>query len=209
MEGIDEFVELQGSDKTVRSANAATQGFRRNFSHPGCAEVWRSEGDASRGSGATENNDSDSKVTDCWWPRKVPVRAYHPLHLLRTKPHCCGTNPVPDAPVMLQPLKIKLFLLLHVHSHCFIATSQNLFISSSLSNTTLTLSILFYHCKVHLSIAIINIWEYIFKLKSSKLLLQFSTTYILLFCRYNLYHRICNYKTCFRVFGTTIWCIKY
>ena len=169
----------------------------------------RTEGEAPRGSEATENNDSDSKVAGCWWPRKVPVWAYHPLHLLRTKPHCRGTKPVPDAPVTLQPLKIKLFLLLHVQSHCFIATSQNLFISSSLSNTTLTLSILFHHCTVHLSIAIINIWEYIFKLRSSKLLLQFSTTYILLFCGYNLYHRICNYKTCFRVFGTKIWYIKY
>ena len=112
----------------------------------------------------------------------MPIRAYHPLHLLRTKPHCCGIDPVPHAPVMLEPLKIKLFLHLHVHSHCFIATSQNLFISSSLSNTTLTLSILFHHCTVLLSIATINIWEYIFKLRSSKLLLQFSTTYILLFC---------------------------
>ena len=141
----------------MRSANAATQGFRRNFLRPSCAEVRRSEGNAPRGSGATENNDSDNKVAGNWWPCKVPVRAYHPLHLLRTKPHSCGTNPVPDAPVTLQPLKIKLFLLLHIHSHCFIATSQNLFFSSSLSNTTLTLSILFHHCTVHLSIAIINI----------------------------------------------------
>ena len=143
--------------------------------------MQRIEGEAPRGSGAIENNNSDSKVAGCWWPCKVPVRAYHPLHLLRTKPHCRGTEPIPDAPVTLQPLKIKLFLLLHVQSHCFIATSQNLFISSSLSNTTLTLSILFHHCMVHLSIAIINIWEYIFKLRSYKLLLQFSTTYILLF----------------------------
>ena len=193
----------------MRSANAATQGLWRNFSRPGYAEVRRSEGDAPRGTGAIENNDSDSKVAGCWWPRKVPIQAYHPLHLLWTKPHCCGTDPVPDAPVTLQPLKIKLFLLLHIHSHCFIATSQNLFISSSLSNTTLTLSILFHHCTVHLYIAIIDIWEYIFKLRSSKLLLQFSTTYILLFCGYNLYHNICNYKTCFRVFGTTISYIKY
>ena len=169
----------------------------------------RTEGEAPQGSGAIENNDSDSKVGGCWWPRKVPVRAYHPLHLLQTKPHYRGTEPIPDAPDTLQPLEIKLFLLLHVQSHCFIATSQNLFISSSLSNTTLTLSILFHHCTVHLSIAIINIWEYIFKLKSYKLLLQFSTTYILLFCGYNLYHRICNYKTCFRVFGTKIWYIKH
>ena len=139
----------------------------------------------------------------------MPVRAYHPLDLLRTKPHCCSTDPVPHTPVTLEPLRIKLFLLLHVHSHCFIATSQNLFISSSLSNTTLTLSILFHHCTVHLSIAIMNIWEYIFKLRSSKLLLQFSTTYILLFCKYTLYHKICIYKTCFRVFDTTIWYIKY
>ena len=139
----------------------------------------------------------------------MPVRAYHLLHLLQTKPHYSGTEPVPDAPVMLQPLKIKLFLLQHVQSHRFIATFQNLFISSSLSNTTLTLSILFHHRTVHLSIAIINIWEYIFKLRSYKLLLQFSTTYILLFCGYNLYHRICNYKTYFRVFGTKIWYIKY
>ena len=139
----------------------------------------------------------------------MPVRAYHPLHLFQTKPHCRDTKPVPDAPVTLQPLKIKLFLLLHVQIHCFIVTSQNLFISSSLSNTTLTLSILFHHCTVHLSIAIINIWEYIFKLRIYKLLLQFSTTYIFLFCAYTLYHRICNYKTYFRVFGTTIWYIKY
>ena len=97
------------------------------------------------------------------------VRAYHPLHLLRTKPHCCGTDPVLHALVTLEPLQIKLFLLLHVHSHCFIATSQNLFISSSLSNTTLTLSILFQHCTVHLSIATINIWEYLFKFRSSKI----------------------------------------
>ena len=31
VEGIDDFVELQGSDETVHSANAATQGFRLNF----------------------------------------------------------------------------------------------------------------------------------------------------------------------------------
>ena len=67
------------------------------------------------------------------------------LHLLRSKPHCCGTDPVPHAPVKLEPVNIKLFSLLHVHSHCFITTSQNLFLSSSLSNTTLTLSILFHH----------------------------------------------------------------
>ena len=139
----------------------------------------------------------------------MPVRAYHPPHLLQAKPHYCGTDPVPHAPVTLQPLKIKLFLLLHVHNHYFIATSQNLFISSSLSNTTLTFSILCHHCTIHLSIAIINISEYISKLRSSKLLLQFSTTYILLFCGYNLYHNICNYKTCFRVFGTTISYITY
>ena len=160
----------------MRFANVATQGFCRNFSRLGSAEERRTAGDAPQGSRATENNDSESKVGGSWWPRKVLVRAYHPLHLLRTKAHYCGTDPIPHAPVMLQPLKIKLFLLLHVHSHCFIATSQNLFISSSLSNTTLTLSILFHHCTVHLSIATINIWEYIFKLRSSKLLLQFSTT---------------------------------
>ena len=209
MEGIHDFVELQGSDETVRSANAATQGFRRNFSRLGSAEERRTVGDATRGSTATENNDSESKVDGSWWPPSVPVRAYHPLHLLWTKPHYCGTDPVPDALVTLEPLKIKLFLLLHVHSHYFIATSQNLFISSSLSNTTLTLSILFQHCMVHLSIATINIWEYLFKLRSSKLLLQFSTTYLLLFFAYTLYHKICFYKTCFRVFGTTIWYIKY
>ena len=171
--------------------------------------MQRTEGEAPRGSGATKNNDSDSKVAGYWCPRKVPVQAYHALHLLQTKSHCRGTEPVPDASVTLQPLKIKLVLLQHVQSHCFIATSQNLFFSSSLSNMTLTLSILFHHCTVHLSIAIINIWEYIFKLRSYQLLLQFSTTYILLFCGYNLYHRICNYKTCFRVFGTKIWYIKY
>ena len=85
----------------------------------------RTEGEAPLGSEATENNDSHSKVAGCWWPRKVPVRAYHPLHLLRTKPHCLGTKPVPDGPVTLKPLKIKLFLLQHVQSHCFIANSQN------------------------------------------------------------------------------------
>ena len=209
MEGIHDFVELQGSDEIVRSANAATQGFRRNFSRPGSVKERRTAGDAPQGSTATENNDSESKVDSSWWPPSVPVRAYHPPHLLQAKPHCCSTDPIPHAPVMLEPLKIKLFLLLHVHSHCFIATSQNLFISSSLSNTTLTLSILFQHCTVHLSIATINIWEYLFKLKSSKLLLQFSTTYLLLFCAYTLYHKICFYKTYFRVFGTTIWYIKY
>ena len=202
MEGIHDFVELQGSDKTLRSTNAATQGFCRNFSRPGFAKERRTAGDAPRGSTATENNDSESKVGGSWWPRKVLVRAYHPLHLFWTKPHCCGTDPIPHAPVTLEPLQIKLFLLLHVHSHCFIATSQNLFI-------LLTLSILFQHCTVHLSITTINIWEYLFKFRSSKLLLRFSTTYLLLFCAYTLYHKICFYKTCFRVFGTTIWYIKY
>ena len=32
VEAIHDFVELQGSDDTVRSTNAATQGFRHNFS---------------------------------------------------------------------------------------------------------------------------------------------------------------------------------
>ena len=209
MEGILDFVEVQGNDKTLRSANVATQGFRRNFSRPGSAEERRTAGDAPQGSTRTGNNDSESKVDGPWWSRKLLVRAYHPLHLLQTKPHYCGSDPIPHAPVTLEPLQIKLFLLLHVHSHCFIGTSQNLFISSSLSNTTLTLSIFFQHCTVHLSIATINIWEYLFKFRSSKLLLQFSTTYLLLFCAYTLYHKICFYKTYFRVFGTTIWYIKY
>ena len=202
-------MELQVSDDTVRSANAATQGFRCNFSRPGSAKQCRTEGDAPRCSGATENNDDNRKVAGCWWPHSLPVRAYHPPHLLRAEPQCCGTNPVPHAPVTLQPLTIKLFLLLHVHSHYFIATSQNLFISSSLSNTTLTFSILCHHCTIHFSIAIINISECILKLQSSKLLLEFSTTRRILFWRYNLYHNICNYKTCFRVFDTTISYITY
>ena len=52
----------------MRSANAATQGFRRNFSRPGSAEEQRTAGDALRGSRATENNDSESKVGGYWWP---------------------------------------------------------------------------------------------------------------------------------------------
>ena len=68
MEGIHDFVELQGSDKTVPSANATTQVFRRNFTRSGSAEERRTAGDAPRGSRATENNDSESKVGGSWWP---------------------------------------------------------------------------------------------------------------------------------------------
>ena len=46
MEGINDFVELQGSDEIVRFANTAMQGFRCNFSCPGCDEVRGSEGKA-------------------------------------------------------------------------------------------------------------------------------------------------------------------
>ena len=68
MEGIHDFVELQGSDEIVRSANATTQGFHRNFSRSGSAKERRTAGDAPRGSRARENNDSESKVGGCWWP---------------------------------------------------------------------------------------------------------------------------------------------
>ena len=82
MEGIHDFVELQGSDETLHSSNAATQGFRSNFSCPGSTEERRIADNAPQGSRAIENNDSESKVGGSWWPHKVLVQAYHPLHLL-------------------------------------------------------------------------------------------------------------------------------
>ena len=68
MEGIHDFVELLGSNETVCFENVATEGFRRNFSRPSSAKERRTVGDAPRGSRATENNDSESKVGGCWWP---------------------------------------------------------------------------------------------------------------------------------------------
>ena len=49
VEAIHDFVDLQGSDDTVRSANAATQGFQRNFSQvvlPKSGELKASHRDA-------------------------------------------------------------------------------------------------------------------------------------------------------------------
>ena len=117
------------------------------------------------------------------YPDQTPL----PRHLARSR--CVGQATAVENLITFGPkfcselllLKIKLLLLLHVLSHCFIAPTQNLFISSSLSNTTLTLSTFFHHCTVQLFIAIITISEYIFKFKSSELLLKFSATYILLF----------------------------
>ena len=68
MKGIHDFVQLQGSDERVRSANAAWQGFRHNFSRSGSADEWRAVRDAPLGSRATEKNDSDSKVGGCCCP---------------------------------------------------------------------------------------------------------------------------------------------
>ena len=68
MKGIHNFLQLQGSDERVRSANAAWQGFRRNFSCLGFADEQRTARDAPPGSRATEKNDSDCKVGGCCCP---------------------------------------------------------------------------------------------------------------------------------------------
>ena len=68
MKGIHDFVQLQGSDERVRSANTAWQGFQRNFSRPGSTDERRTARDAPPGSRATEKNDSNSKVGGCCCP---------------------------------------------------------------------------------------------------------------------------------------------
>ena len=73
VKGIHDFVQLQGNDERVRSANATWQGFRRNFSRPGSTDERRTARDDPPDSRAIEKNDSDSKVGGCCCPPLVPV----------------------------------------------------------------------------------------------------------------------------------------
>ena len=104
-------------------------------------------------------------------PSCSPYPDQTPLPRHRARSRCTGQATAAKNLITFGPkfcsklllLKIKLLLLLHVLTHCFIAPTQNLFISSSLSNMTLTLSTFCHHCTVQLSIAIIIILEYILK----------------------------------------------
>ena len=91
MEGIHDFVELQGCAETVRAAKAATSRFCCDYYRAGSADVRGMEGEASLGSLAKEKKDYDSTVAGFRCPRKMPVRAtiLFPLS---------GPNPTTPAP---------------------------------------------------------------------------------------------------------------
>ena len=75
MEGIHDFVELQGCAETVCAAKAPTSRFRCDYRRPGSANVEGTEGEAPPGSPAKEKKDYDSTVAGFRCPRKMPVRA--------------------------------------------------------------------------------------------------------------------------------------
>ena len=75
MEGIHDFVELQGCAETMHAAKVATSRFCCDYYRPGSADVRGTEGKASPGSPAKEKKDYNSTVARFWCPRKMPVRA--------------------------------------------------------------------------------------------------------------------------------------
>ena len=91
MEGIHDFVELQGCAETVRVAKAATSRSRCDYCCPGSADVRRTESKAPPGSPPTEKKDYESTVAGFWCRRKMPVLAtiLFPLS---------GPNPTASAP---------------------------------------------------------------------------------------------------------------
>ena len=62
LEGIHDFVELQGCAKTVRAAKVVTSRSYCDYCRPGSADVRRTEGEAPPGSPATEKKDYESTV---------------------------------------------------------------------------------------------------------------------------------------------------
>ena len=97
----------------MRAAEAATSRFRCDYCRADSADVRRMEGEASPGSQAKEKKDSNITVARFQCPRKMPVRAtiLFPISGPNPTVPSLGTKPIPDAPVRLQPLKIKLLLV--------------------------------------------------------------------------------------------------
>ena len=75
VEGIHDFVELQGCAETVGVAKAATSRSRCDYCSPGSIDVRRMEGEAPPGSPATQKKDYESTVAGFWCHHKMPVRA--------------------------------------------------------------------------------------------------------------------------------------
>ena len=75
MEGIHDFVDLQGCAEIVRVATVATSRLRCDYCRPGSARVRRMEGEALPGSAAKGKKDSDNIVAGFRCPCKMPVRA--------------------------------------------------------------------------------------------------------------------------------------
>ena len=92
MEGIHDFVELQGCAEIVRTAKAATSRFRCDYYRPGSADVRGTEGKAPPGFPVKEKKDYDSMVVGFQCPRKMLVRATIMFPLSRPNP----TAPAPS-----------------------------------------------------------------------------------------------------------------
>ena len=91
VEGIHDFVELQGCAETVRAAKAATSRSCCDYYRPGSTDMQRTEGEAPPGSPAIEKKDYESTVAGFWCRRKMPVRATILIPL-------SGPNPTAPAP---------------------------------------------------------------------------------------------------------------
>ena len=91
LQGIHDFVQLQGCAEIVRAAKVATSTFPcDNYSR--FRRVGTKEGEAPRGTPATEKKDYESTVAGFWWSRMMPVRATILIPLLGPNP----TAPIPS-----------------------------------------------------------------------------------------------------------------
>ena len=90
LQGIHDFVQLQRCAETVRAAKVATSTCPcDNYSR--FRRVGTMEGEAPRGTPATEKKDYESTVAGFWWSRMMPVRATILIPL---------SGPNPTAPVL-------------------------------------------------------------------------------------------------------------
>ena len=91
LQGIHDSVQLQGCAETVRAAKVATSTcLCDNYSR--FRRVGTKEGEAPRGTPATEKKDYESTVAGFWWSRMMPVRATILIPLSGPNP----TAPVPS-----------------------------------------------------------------------------------------------------------------